>query len=68
MDDEKIQYDESDVYLTCTISDHTSSINQESYAIILAMHNLQTDDVNDPSHILISGDMNQQGIVDSNIY
>ena len=30
--------------------------------------NLHTDDVNDASHLIISGDMNQQGIVDSDIY
>ena len=30
--------------------------------------NIHTDEINDPPDIVISGDMNQQGIVDNDIY
>ena len=70
MDDEKMQYDESDVSLSCIISVHISSINQQSDAIILSKFcmNIHTDEINDPPDVLISGNMNQQGIVDNDIY
>ena len=70
LDNEKVQYNESDVSLTYTVSDHTSSINQQSDVIILSKScmNLQTVDINDPPDLRISGDTNQQNIVDNDIY